>query len=49
MRKLQILCDIDDVLNNLTVWWTLWLDANYHLNVSYEDITEWDMTKFYQV
>lgn len=47
MRKLQILCDIDDVLNNLTVWWTLWLDANYHLDVKHEDITEWDMTKFY--
>lgn len=44
-RKITILIDVDDVINNLCQAWIAWLNNEYKTNVKYEDITEWNMCK----
>ena len=45
MRKLTILVDMDDVLNNLVESWIHYLNERYSTNVSVEDVLSWDITK----
>lgn len=47
MRKLIILLDLDDVLNDQNMLWINQLNARYGFKVKYEDITDWNMSKFY--
>jgi len=45
MKKLTILCDADDTIQELTVHWLAELNAKYNYNIKKEDIKFWDMTK----
>lgn len=45
MRKLIILLDLDDVLNNQNELWLAELNRLYNKNVKPEDIRSWDITK----
>lgn len=45
MRKLIVLVDMDDVLENLLEVWTSYLNRRYGVNKSMDDFWEWDMTK----
>lgn len=45
MRKLTILVDLDDVMNDLLDTWIMFLNSMYQLRVSKNDIREWDMRK----
>lgn len=47
MRKLTILLDLDDVLNNQNELWIQELNVRYRRGVRYEDITGWDMGRFF--
>lgn len=47
MKKLIVLVDLDDVMENLLEVWTQELNDFYGLDVKPEDITEWDICKFY--
>lgn len=47
MKKLVILLDLDDILNNQNQVWTKYLNDTYDYNVDYNDITEWDISKSY--
>ena len=47
MSKPVILCDMDDVLEELLAAWCEWLNYVHNLSVSPEDVTEWDMAKAY--
>lgn len=49
MKPLTILFDADDTIENLLECWTATLNERYHLCVSPEDITDWDISKFYNV
>lgn len=44
---MTILTDIDDVLNNLCEEWCLLLNEKYGTSVTYDQVTEWDMQKFF--
>lgn len=44
MRKLRILMDADDVLEDLTRVWVEYLNEKYGTHTRYEDLHEWDMT-----
>ena len=45
MKKLTILCDADDTIQELTVHWLAELNRRYNCNVRKEDIKSWDITK----
>lgn len=45
MKKLTILCDADDTIQELTVHWLAELNKKYNYNVKKEDVTSWDITK----
>ncbi len=45
MKKLTILCDADDTIQELTVHWLAELNQKYNYNVRKEDVTSWDITK----
>lgn len=45
LRKLTILVDMDDTIENLIGTWVEYLNERFGTSVSHEDITEWDMTK----
>ena len=47
MNTTTILIDIDDVMNNLCEEWCNWLNEKYGCNVTYQQVTEWDMSKFF--
>lgn len=47
MKKLTILCDADDTIQELTAHWLDELNHQYNCNVKKEDIKSWDMTKAY--
>lgn len=47
MKKLTILVDVDNVLEELTLAWVERLNEKYGTAVKLDDITEWDMTKFF--
>lgn len=44
MKKFTILVDMDDTLVNTVKTWVNWLNAKHHLNVRYEDITDWNLS-----
>lgn len=43
MKRLTILLDLDDVLNNQNEVWVSTLNKKYGRNVAAKDITDWDM------
>lgn len=45
MKKLTILVDMDDTIENLCEVWIGYLNEQYGTNVQLDDIKEWDMTK----
>lgn len=45
MKKLRILCDADDTIQELTIHWLAELNNKHNCNVKKEDIKTWDMTK----
>lgn len=47
MKKLRILVDADGVLENFSETWVAYLNKKYGVNVSHDDVHEWDMTKAY--
>ena len=47
MRKLRILVDMDQVLNNLLERWVEYLNERYNASASAEDIHIWDLTCVY--
>ena len=47
MKKLTILCDADDTIQELTVHWLAELNQRYNYNVGKDDIRSWDITKAY--
>lgn len=44
---LTILVDIDDTIENLCEEWVDILNKKHGTNVCYEDVTEWDISKFF--
>lgn len=42
-----ILVDVDDVIENLCPCWCRWLNEHYGTNVTAEEITDWDINKFF--
>lgn len=46
-RKLILLLDLDDVLNNQNEIWVRELNQRHGVDVAYKDILEWDMSKAY--
>lgn len=47
MRKLTVLIDMDDTMENLCEVWVNQLSALFNLNVTIDDIHEWDLTKVF--
>lgn len=45
MKRLTILVDFDQVLNNLNEAWVAYLNKRHGTTVKTDDITEWDITK----
>ncbi len=43
MKKLRILCDADDTIENLAVHWIAELNSKYNKNVDCENRHSWDM------
>ena len=42
-----ILIDIDDTIENLLEVWCDLLNKTYKTNINYEDVTDWDVSKFF--
>lgn len=47
MKKFRILVDMDNVLENLGDVWVDELNKRHGFTMTHEDITEWDVAKFY--
>lgn len=47
MRKIVVLVDMDDVMCNFVESLCSWLNKEYQTNVTKQDITEWDLRKFF--
>lgn len=47
MNKKIILCDADDTIENLCEAWVKYLNYKYGTEVLIEDITNWDISKFF--
>ena len=47
MKTFTILIDMDNVLENLGDVWVDELNKRHGLHMTHDDITEWDMSKFY--
>ena len=45
MKRLTILCDADDTIQELTTHWLAELNQKHNRNVRKQDIKTWDMTK----
>ena len=43
MKKLTILCDADDTIENMSEHWIEELNSRYDLSVKKSDIKAWDM------
>jgi len=43
MKKLRILVDMDEVLNNLLEGWVAYLNKRHNLSASADDVTVWDV------
>lgn len=42
-----ILVDMDDTIENLMPAWVDWLNEKHGTSVSVEDVTEWNVSKFF--
>ena len=47
MNKPILLIDCDDVMQNFCEVWIKYLNKQYHKSYTIEDITDWDISKFY--
>jgi len=47
MRKLRILVDMDQVLNNLLAWWVEYLNDRYCADAQVRDVLKWDLSCVY--
>ena len=47
MKKLTLLVDMDDTIEQLLVAWVNTLNSRYGYNVKREDVTDWDVSKFF--
>lgn len=47
MKELTILVDMDDTIEHLLDAWLARVNEKYGRNVKYNDITAWDVSKFY--
>lgn len=47
MRKLTVLVDMDDCIEKLSFAWSKYLNHKYGLNVPYEAVNQWDVSKAY--
>lgn len=47
MRKLIVLVDMDDCIENLSLAWSEYLNHKHRLNVPYETVNQWDVSKAY--
>ena len=47
VRKPILLIDCDDVMGNFCEVWITYLNRKYHKSYTIEDITDWDISKFY--
>ena len=45
MKKLTILVDMDDTIENLSEAWVSYLNSRYGTNVSVSDISSWDISQ----
>ena len=45
MRKLTVLVDMDDCIEKLSLAWCEYLNYKYSLNVPYEAVNQWDVSK----
>ena len=43
MKKLHIMIDCDEVLNNCVEHWVGWLNEKYSLSVNFRDVREWNL------
>ena len=46
-KQITILIDIDDTIENLCEEWCNYLNKKYGCNVHYQEVTEWDISKFF--
>lgn len=44
---ITVLIDIDDTIEDLLSAWCKWIDNRYDLNIKPDEITDWDITKFF--
>lgn len=47
MKKLKILIDMDDTIENLIPAWVEWLNKRHKLNVKASDIKSWDIYSYF--
>lgn len=47
MKKFVILIDMDDTIENLVQAWIATLNQKFGTNVEFDDITSWDISKFF--
>lgn len=47
MRRLVILVDMDDCIENLSFAWSRYLNKKYNLDVPYDAINQWDVSVAY--
>jgi 5'(3')-deoxyribonucleotidase len=47
MKKLRILVDMDEVLNNLLEAWVAYLNERYSVNARVQDVNAWCLTCVY--
>lgn len=46
-KQITVLIDVDDTIENLCEEWCNYLNRKYGTMVTYKDVTEWDMSKFF--
>lgn len=47
MRKLTVLVDMDDCIEKLSLAWSEYLNDKYELDVPYEAVNQWDVSKVF--
>lgn len=47
MRRLTILIDMDDTLENLCETWVMFLNERYKTTIQKDEITDWDISRFF--
>jgi 5'(3')-deoxyribonucleotidase len=46
-KDITILIDVDDTIENLCESWCEFINRKYGTSVTYKDVTEWDISKFF--